>query len=441
MVDSSMLSAATKLVTASLPAAPGPMLGDHGRLDPSFVQDEGLSSNLQDALDDFVDHQLPAIVDPLHPTHDDYLPHKKDYAFAIVDLTDGAHPAYAGSNDTNYMYVASLAKILPLYAAYQLRVDIRTLSTAIGSTDLGLLATEARLRYGSMDASTSTSSLKLPQIETFFTVDAAGRIDFAFDDKSDADLETAYQNRPLLSMLKAREHLRLMSGWSDNIAATLVIRAIGFKYLWSLTKRSGLYRMSWNRLTRHATIDWEPSGLFFGRDYDGRYWGDGPEERNWITTPPKRPSQAACARSIAYLMTMLGLEKLIDHEAHCGMFEMLRKDSSFVEPTHRGEFSPIGAGMNQAGWTAAQPVWNYKITSPPASDLPNPTMSLAVSKIGLAAPDKSNVLLVRTPVRGVTITAVLVAIDNNPTVGNWTVCTEFGKEMALKLEQLHGAGP
>ena len=195
MVNSSMLGATSKLITASLPAAPGPMLGGHGYLDPGFVQDPDRNGALQGALDDFVDNKLPNLLDP----KSQYIDNKNKYAFAIADLTDPDHPAYAGYNDTDYVFVASLAKILPLYAAYQLRSDLVFLwnkLTGNGANPITIdqLANQARIRYESMGA--SSDSLKLPNIESLFMIDFRGKLDFSSIDRvmttTDVELGRSY---------------------------------------------------------------------------------------------------------------------------------------------------------------------------------------------------------------------------------------------------------
>jgi len=466
MVNSSMLDSMTKLVTASLPAAPGPMLGEHGRLDPGFKFGFEINGKLQKDLDDVVGPLLSNISAA-----------KKDkYAFAVVDLTEhpgGApSPAYAGVGDTRFMFIASLAKILPLYAAYQLRSDLRYLKVELellnsGPVDINRLAVQARLRYDSMRA--SSINLGLPKIETFFEIKSNGVVDFTSEIKSDSELDTFHQlsldrpgvrgDRTQIEARKARELLRLMAGWSDNIAASLVIRALGFKYLWSLTNRSGLYRSGWNRLTGHDTGPLGSRGLFIGRDYGGLNWGNG-SERRIPNAPIGPPTQAGTARSVAYLLTMLAQERLLNHVDHCGMYEMLRKNQNFDFLPSRGENSPIGIGthLDPLKWDATQLGWeSYDESVPPASVPPPPgplTASLAVSKIGMAwvkprptdplITDLSNVLLVRTHQGAVYISAVLVVIDNNtddyPAADDdrWDVFFQFGQEMAKKLMERHG---
>ena len=48
---------------------------------------------------------------------------------ALVDLSRGSSMGYAGWNDSRQTYVASLAKIVAMFAAFQLRKAVRAVST------------------------------------------------------------------------------------------------------------------------------------------------------------------------------------------------------------------------------------------------------------------------------------------------------------------------
>jgi hypothetical protein len=439
--------AMTEIASAAPIKAPGPMLGENGPLVPGFkAADENMprvNKDLQDALEDVVQNKLRKTGDL--------------YSYAVVDLTgydlkDGANlvPSYAGWNDARQMYVASLAKLLPLYAAYQLRSDIRCLADALTSWDLSQIAVEARSRYQRM-ASASVPALGLPKIETFLHADKSHDpiIDFAtvLDDDpirgpvEDPELDDIEYDRPKISAMKAEEHLRLMVGWSNNYAASLVIQALGFNYLWAVGLRSGLYRPSWPLLTHRDYVPSRPGGLFLGLDYNKSIWK--------FPRTPGAPTggslQSATARSVAFLLSTLVMETLIDHDAHCGMLEMLRQDPTFQGL--RGECCPIGTGMNKAGWEALQVKWDRWDPRSPSPDT-DFDLPLAASKIGLdwAPPDGggseiSSAFVVRASRGSKWITAVLVGINNNPDDNTWTMLERFGEEMAIKLDGIYGTSP
>lgn len=432
MPDIPLADLLTEVMNIPPTKPPGPMLGENRPPDPDFQpspqeRDESLpdvNKNLQDALDDVIQNKLAITSSVMHM-----------YSFAVADLTLYSLKtgrSYAGWNDTEQMFVASLAKLLPLYAAYQLRTDVRFVAQQLGTTDLSQIATELRSRYQRLD-SASIPALSLPKIETFFQVDDGDIVNFAAtpDMQEDSILGAAHGNNASISALKAQEHLRLMAGWSDNFAASRVIQALGFNYLWALALRSGLYRSSWPALTRHDYRASDPGGLFVSLDYHGSVWGSDPAQgpRRTPGAPLVGYNQGATARSIVFLLSALVMEKLIDHDAHCGMLEMLRVGEDLRG--FRGEPCPIGSGMNQNGWTAAQNPWNYE---PP---LPTPYFytALAASKIGLGWRDQSNAFVVRAQRGAKTITAVLVGIDNSP---GTVVLQKFGEEMALKLDAMYG---
>ena len=414
-------------------------------LDPGFVPDQ----KLQDAVEAAV--KVPPVGDPG--------PGLQEHAFAVVDLTaDPTKPAYAGWRDTEQRDIASLAKLLPLYGAYRMRDDLGALARALSIDTAARLAGSGRDDYRQLGMSVRNR----PRIEQMFTVDGSAQVQFARQGLDDAALavehgnsqarfdRTAPCNRPPCKVCRGRdstlggdaaldaelrainfeEQLRLMAGWSDNIAAGVVIQSLGFPYLWRLANASGLFRRSW------LALDAEPSGpggLYLAKDYNCA---------RWRTPPPAAapPASAGNARSVATLMTMLGQDRLFsDPASHLGLREMLRRGPDFLDGA-RGEESPIGRGMASAygepalTWSADQPEWA------PGREFP-PDAPLAVSKIGLQDDAVSNALLVRTQRRqrtsgnDITVTAVLVGLCNG--TNDKELLAEFGRRMAQRLDALH----
>jgi hypothetical protein len=222
-----------------------------------------------------------------------------------------------------------------------------------------------------------------------------------------------------------------MAGWSDNVSAGVITEALGFPYLWALARASGLWRPSWRKITGHRHEKDESGGLNLMSDYNHGWW------KSPVAAAPVDTTQGATARSVAWLMTMLARDKLVDPGSDAIMREMLRKSS--LDATFRGESSPIGIGMDSAGWTAVQGPIDYDSgsTQPAGSDL-------AVSKVGLLHGDPRaacNALIIRknrdrTAGGQKLITAVLVGMnwkDDSP-----TPLVDFGRRMAKVLEQRHG---
>ncbi len=444
------------------------LLGERSPLQPNWVADD--DPNKENTLQS----QLDAVLKDNSELND------PNQAYAVVDLTldddktpgfGPQTPAYAGRNDTNPMWIASLAKLLPLYGAYSLLADLALVTLAFAETDLSLAAAGLRDNYGRIKA--STPSLR-PNIEHMFQAPSSpGGINFTCDNLTNAMLDDYHplpqaDYDPNLSIsvpnlstpLMALECLRLMAGWSDNVAASSVIMALGFDYLWALARTSGLFQR-WPKLTRRDSGKTLANGLFVGEDYL--------EQNNhlWLTAPRgTRPSgpplggiisnQVGTARSVALLLTMLARSELVPDQpgrlppglalaANVGMREMLRKfNGNFTSAgplfPNGPEASPIGMGMANAGWTAKQPAWDY--TTPPSETLLNG--DLAVSKIGVGTSISGkqvmcNGLLVRTTrpdLPDTPITAVLVGINAGTVLPD--NLNTFGAAMAMQLDARHG---
>lgn len=415
--------------------------------------------------------------------------------FAIVDLTEDPargfglnRPAYAGVNDTVYGTVASLAKLLPLYGAYQLRYDLREYikESATSIPDVATLANRVRQGYRILNAAEDDQDI--PLIENIFSeIGLGSALDFwrgpetdpvldgiADDDESTDDpgprqartrgklrnvnnlvieLNPLFGTPPPRQTLYFFQQLRLMAGWSDDISAAIVIEALGFQYLWQLAKRSDLFRNYWDNIGIENSDGYQ-GGLFLARDYWATdwvtlkpHWSVPPEE-----VPPHSggvldPVQGGTARSVALLMTKLAQNCLVGGggddslDAHHEIREILRKDFIDIKPNgdpvdpsedERGEVSPIGAKfMKEAkslGWTISQTKWPGK----------TPPTELAVSKIGLIPGHASNAILVRAG-RGaaVPITAVLVGINRRS--ASFQPLFTFGEKMADLLAARHSA--
>jgi Beta-lactamase enzyme family len=481
MPSAAVLDAMSKLVLSTPPVAV------RTPLDPKFKADANLQTDLNAAVD---------AIDPAIRTETDEK--KKKRAFAVVDLTDDPlNPAYAGWDDTKQMFIASLSKLLPLYAAYHLRAVLRTWSAQLpAGTTPGDLANAVRAEHGRSGVTTPMR----PWIEKLFEVFARGDVRFKIGkllsttpvpDFPDLDNVTkghlarvdrttgprdptkpkkCFTNDPTqfncvnllktdpskldfeLAALAFREQLRSMAGWSDDTSAAVVIEALGFPYLWWLTRTSGLFQSAWTHLSPTDVNQPGPSGLFVGKDFNFGAWTPRPLEAPQLPRrrgDPGDPSQAGTARSVAALMTMLAQDRLIDREACVEMREMLRnvksgsgftlRDSQgAIDNGTRGEVSPIATGMGAAGWSATQRAWTFDSPIDGSTPGANPRDEFAVSKIGLlfGPPHVSNALFIRTNrTAAKTIAAVLVSIDN--TSAAETVPVKFGLEMAHRLDARH----
>ena len=428
MADPDTISAAAKLVaTDPQSQGRGPLLGGFPLLDLRVTEDDTLQKVLEENL-------LPALKAHLGT----FGPNEK-FAFAAVDLTDDDQaPYYAGFNDTNVLWIASLGKILSLYGMFQLRADLRWAAQAAKTTDLDVLGPVLRQEYWRLHraatltrAATSTlpAAFSRPMVEKMFEL-RGGKLDFNADNRADAGLTDGKDARAYRvshnthtstivtndlnlrneldnpSHLPVQELMRFIGYQSDDSSAAVITQALGFRHLWALTNNAGLFRTKWREIPATSKTPTEAGGLYLALDYWRGVW-DNAEKRSVIPTFPLGTWQGGTARSIAMFFTLLAQDRLMnseqDSDSHVLLREMLRRDRDMSRPTDRffvrGEWSPIGQGMS--GKTSAgdlrgmtkpfiveQEHFNWGTAVPPVpSNLDPSTAELAVSKIGFGTDD------------------------------------------------------
>lgn len=388
MIEPALAQAIDKLSEGLDPlSVASTMLGYFAPLGARFVTDGDLQTRLKSCL--------PKKLQP--------------HCFAVADLTDapGADDAiaYAGHFDRPTVFVASLAKLLPLYGAYRLRFDVQLTSFLLEDDDVTRVANRVRAAYRRVGAATETR----PMIEDMFEATPDGNLDLRFlrhgeagraDPRStDEELDHLHSGvtprqvavqrngksllnsdgtvRAALAEWPMHDELRLMAQWSDTEAAGICIQALGFPYLWTMANRSGLYG-SWPdlRKARGARL---VGGLALTGDYLRGGWIN--RARNAPATPPANRGNA---RSLAVLMTQLAQGRLAGQDSCLAIGEMLRKKSNFEGTQPNATNSPIGVGLVRAGFSAEQSAWSYG-----AAPLPE-GYDLAVSKVGYIN-DDSNV--------------------------------------------------
>jgi hypothetical protein len=479
------INAIAKLTVPAAIPPPGQVIA----LGPALAQDD----TLQTALDAAVTTIKGEITN-----NNDADP--EGFSFAVADLTDDAaetpgfgptKPAYAGFHDTQILSIASLAKLLPLYAAHLVRANARDLVSQLDAadpakTDMTALGSKLRDQYKRANAADSV----FPMIKDILTFDANGGIDFKTGGDhwppsaliSDSQLDSSGPEDPQpteasvragLTDIAFREQLRLMARWSNDASATIVIRSIGFLFLWWVTTKAGLFRSDgWDILTgpkKGETRDGR-SGLFLGIGYSpGHFW---PTKERPPGAPvlDKKPQQRGNARAVTQLMVSL-VNDLLDDEARISMREMLRKASDFGQPSDGAEGSPelngttvsdgcpIGKGLNNAGWTAIQQRWAFDPIPAATTTYGKALRSgeLACSKIGYVnATDpiltvSANAVLMRSERSAAaggarkTVTAVLVGLANDAKNENPAILEKyllrFGELMGAALIDRHKLTP
>ncbi|NOT60748.1 MAG: hypothetical protein HOP19_11065 [Acidobacteria bacterium] len=156
---------------------------------------------------------------------------------ALVDLTGDkiTRPDLAGWGSTAAMYGASVPKILAVYAAHQLRADLRQLALSLGLSD-GKALEKAALNHWQFKS-------HLPNLVWLF------------------DIRNWSGNTTALDFTAAAQ--RLFQGISHNAEAGELIIRVGFPYLASVTWQSGLF---------HPTR----GGLWLTSSYGRGEWGGNP---------------------------------------------------------------------------------------------------------------------------------------------------------------------
>lgn len=230
-----------------------------------------------------VPHPLRAAVDVVAGT-----PRFKGMTFALADLSTNGVRNYAGSHDNEQRFIASTGKLAILFAAFQLRKAMREAAALVTDKavkkDTQLFdaimrqwrAKVARYFHGTKDSNDS-----LPSLAEIFsaTPGAAGGWDVAFADVPRGGTGRAFTDRLRMAVLN-----------SDDDDAGSCIRNLGFPYIHGCLAEAGIWKRG--------------KGLWIALDYAGQLW--------WPDTLKERGSpQAATARSLAELMTLLEFDELV----------------------------------------------------------------------------------------------------------------------------------
>jgi hypothetical protein len=199
---------------------------------------------------------------------------------ALVDLTGDkiTKPDFAGWGSTIAMYRASVPKILALYAAFQLRRDLRNLSAAQGITN-GRALEQAAIHNWRLSGLTSG----FPDLVWLFDIRS-------WSGASDLDF-TAAAGSVFRDIMK-------------NCPAGALIARVGFPYIGSLTWQSGL---------RHPTR----GGLWLPVAFCNK--------GSWPANPIRiSGSNSATALSVATYFTLLAQGRLVDDASSSNIKGFLR---------------------------------------------------------------------------------------------------------------------
>ena len=146
-----------------------------------------------------------------------------------------------------------------------------------------------------------------------------------------------------------------MIGWSDNAAATMCIRTLGYRYIKALLESSRLYR-----------TDTE-TGLWLGGDFAAEDWmsrrciphlnGNGDVVRS--------TTQGCAVAAATTLMTLLALGKLVDSAASTEMLALMKKAGPWGSHTWSPIREAIGPGStvySKLGQVYPQGPWDGTVS-------------------------------------------------------------------------------
>jgi hypothetical protein len=231
---------------------------------------------------------------------------------ALVDLTNvnvGDPARYAQFQDELSTPIDSIAKLAPMYAAYQLRHDLRAYldSTRATITDsLSLQNGFCDFLKSAKSSSVQAIASKPPKFDQIFNLE-----DFSAIQPLVFKPEFGNELRP--------GDLQHMIQQSDDIAASRCIAYLGFEWINALLQQSGLASLS---------SDGAPNGFYLGRLYWDLKKVNGSDE--YLTNYPyywhasrMTNTQYASAKAIAQLLTLLASNRLVDKYSSGEMWNLM----------------------------------------------------------------------------------------------------------------------
>jgi hypothetical protein len=251
----------------------------------------------------------------------------KPLCAAVADLT-GA-PSYAGFNDDDLLYVASVQKLSAMYAAFELRSRVRQqvgaamaggLSTATAGWEKSVIRDLTAAWQPKLNKAFSSSFPQgFPALDQIFTFSPSGEVAFKSNGESDADLDQRERTAPAgpahgsIAGLEFLECMKQMLRWSNNAAASRCIRPLSYPYINGLLGAAGFFE-------RKPSGSSSPRGLWLSGDYQSHDWLSAdqaavPLTPRWFWSDGKFTHRvtnfAGTARQLARLLTLLAQDKLV----------------------------------------------------------------------------------------------------------------------------------
>lgn len=277
---------------------------------------------------------------------------------AVADVTGApASAAFASLNEQEMVYVGSLMKVTVMYAAFALKARVQAMADAARTNGvstqadlfgmirrawtpklIALFPTRSLTSFG------NTQDVTIPQLDTLFTLSAAGKIEFAVASPAltNANLDSAGEFG--VPPGKFHDWMRLMMRWSNNTAASRCVLALGYFYINGLFANSGFFDGASGK------------GLWVSGDYQGHDWVKSAAEKaanaagvaltpRWATAQGRQKSNfVANTLQLGRLMSAMAMDTLVDAPA-CSEMRTL------ADQTMGGIGSYARAALNAVGRT------------------------------------------------------------------------------------------
>jgi hypothetical protein len=252
-----------------------------------------------------------------------------DLCGAVADLTGApASPPYSGHNDSDMLYVGSLAKVYAMYVAFELKARVQKqakqmivagLSTTTAGWENKVYDELKKSWQPKLNAAFPSLPSGMPQFATIFVLSATG--DATFTEQSppltDADIDAIGEfGQP---RGKYRDWMRSMMRWSNNLSASNCIRPLSYPYINGVLGAAGFFDAA------------SKKGLWLSGDYEGHDWVTGPGNRGGQSLAPRFATAQARTKSnftgtalqVARLVTLLGQSNLVDATACTDMLVVM----------------------------------------------------------------------------------------------------------------------
>jgi V8-like Glu-specific endopeptidase len=275
---------------------------------------------------------------------------------ALVDLTKGSTPEFAGFHHRDQVTVVGIPKMAAMLAAFQLRHDLQNLLKDTGAGSLDALFSAIRDKWVDTQIVFKTkpevftrrlslqaklvlldggkialSDPKSPQLDRIFAAVPAGNpvaVGFSSTGEDEFRLralaaDAFIENHPgpdarrTLLALGFEERLQVMMdgavpGLVSDLIASSIVRDVGYPYMASTLLQSGLYDPN------------RGGGLWLGSDYGHGKWRG--KASIWKGALAGGSAQSATAGALAAFLTFLAQDALVDPQANAEMRARMQQD-------------------------------------------------------------------------------------------------------------------